>query len=152
MLVIGYGNDLRSDDGAGVRAATILAAQSLPLRVVIATQLTPDLAEDIASAAQVVFVDAYPAPESGASLRVEKIFGDEAEKPSVMGHYGNPAALLHLAEELFGASPDAWMVGIPAYSFIAGETISPETSYWIDEAVALIGECAFSGKWKGSQK
>ncbi|WP_301101656.1 hydrogenase maturation protease [Propionivibrio sp.] len=145
-LVIGYGNDLRGDDGAGIRAATIIAAQSPHLRVIITPQLTPDLAEDIASATQVIFVDAYMACATGANLRIEEISGDDVDSANVMGHHGSPSDLLHLANQLFGRAPEAWLVGIPAYSFAAGESISSETLYWIDEAVALIGERAFSKK------
>jgi hydrogenase maturation protease len=143
-LVIGYGNDLRSDDGAGIRAASILAENSPQSHVIITHQLTPDLAEDIASEARVVFVDAYAAQETGAKLRIEKISGEAVGSLSAMGHHGDPANLLHLADLLFGKIPDAWVVGIPASSFDMGDTISPETLQMIDEAVALIGGSAFS--------
>jgi hydrogenase maturation protease len=155
MLVIGYGNDLRSDDGAGIRVATMIAAQSTSAsrsRVIITQQLTPDLADDIAAAEQVIFVDAYPAPTAGAELRVEKITADPAGSAPALGHRGDPAGLMRLADRLFGALPEAWLVGIPAYSFAAGESISPATLQMIDEAVALIGERAFSGKSKGERK
>ena len=137
-VVIGYGNDLRSDDGAGIHVATRLAAQ-LPQSLVIVThQLTPDLAEDIATAEQVIFVDAYAAHESNARLRIDKISGDDSYNPSALGHHGAPQGLMHLAHQLFGKTPDAWVVGIPAFCFDAGETISPETLHRINEAVALI--------------
>jgi len=145
-LVIGYGNDLRSDDGAGIRVAMLLAEQSshFPLsQVIMARQLTPDLAEDIATATQVIFVDAYVAHGHEAQLRIDKISDDNIFNPAAMGHHGDPEGLMHLADQLYGKSPDAWVVGIPAFSFDAGETISPETLHRIDEAVALIGElCA----------
>ena len=148
-LLIGFGNGLRSDDGAGLRAATLIAEQSPSLRVIIAQQLTPDLAEDIAAAAQVVFIDAYAAPETSARLRVERVFSGDTGRVSPAAHHGSPAGLMRLAREVFGAAPDAWVVGIPAYSFVAGEAISPGTSYWIHEAVALVGGCARAGGWKG---
>jgi len=138
-LVIGFGNGLRSDDGAGICAATLVAEQSPTLRVIATPQLTPDLAEDIASAAQLVFLDAYAAPEAGASLRVERVCGDGAGGASAVAHHASPAALVQLAKAIFGAAPDAWVVGIPAFSFAAGEVISPGTLHSIDEAVALIG-------------
>ena len=51
-LVIGFGNALRSDDGAGFKAAVLLEAElSSPTVSVIAThQLTPELAEPVARA------------------------------------------------------------------------------------------------------
>ena len=138
-VVIGYGNDLRSDDGAGIRVATRLAAQLPQSQVIVTHQLTPDLAEDIATATQVIFVDAYVAHGHEAQLRIDKISDDNIFNPAAMGHHGDPEGLMHLADQLYGKSPDAWVVGIPAFSFDAGETISPETLHRIDEAVALIG-------------
>ena len=140
-VVIGYGNDLRSDDGAGIHVATRLAAQSPQSQVIVTHQLTPDLAEDIATAEQVIFVDAYAAHESNARLRIDKISGNHScnsHAPSALGHHGAPQGLMHLAHQLFGKTPDAWVVGIPAFCFDAGETISPETLHRINEAVALI--------------
>lgn len=151
-LVIGYGNDLRSDDGAGIRAATMIDAQCPQAHVIITNQLTPDLADDIAAVAQVVFIDAYAAHGAGAELRIERIAEDETGSVSALGHHGDLAGLVRLADQLFGTAPEAWVVGIPAFSFDAGETISPETLLKINEAVALIGERAFSGKWKGDPK
>lgn len=138
-LVIGFGNALRGDDGAGIRAATLVAEQSPSLRVIATQQLTPDLADDIASAAQLVFVDAYAAPDAGAGLRVERVFGDGADGGSVAAHQASPAVLLQLTKAIFGTVPETWVVGIPAYSFAVGEVISPETLQSIDEAAALIG-------------
>jgi len=142
-LVIGYGNDLRGDDAAGIRAATLLAGEAPEHRSIITQQLAPDLAADIAQAERVVFVDAYPADRDGAPLRVERVPGDSEGQGSALGHHSDPATLVGLARRLFGATPEAWVVGIPAYCFDAGEAISPQTSFWIDEAVALIEGSAF---------
>jgi hydrogenase maturation protease len=66
-LVIGIGNPLRRDDGAGWwlarRAEPWLPAAQL--RTV--HQLTPELAEDLAAAARVLFIDAWVVPD-GRSL------------------------------------------------------------------------------------
>src|SRR5262249_51109422 len=59
LLVIGYGNELRGDDGVGPAAARAVAAWAEPCVQAIAThQLTPELADAIAGAEEVVFVDA----------------------------------------------------------------------------------------------
>ena len=137
-LVIGYGNVLRSDDGAGVIAATRLAEQSSPPRVIAAQQLTPDMAESIASAAQVVFVDAYAADRRDAGLRVERIASGDIQPAPALDHHADRAALLRLADRLYGKRPDAWVVGIPAFRFDIGESVSPATARRIDEAVELL--------------
>ena len=146
-LVIGYGNVLRSDDGAGVIAATRLAEQSSPPRVIAAQQLTPDLAENIASAAQVVFVDAYAADQRDAGLRVARIANGAIQPAPVLDHHADPAVLLRLADNVYGKRPTAWVVGIPAFNFDIGESVSPATLHRIDEAVALLGgQAAMAGK------
>ncbi len=60
VLVIGYGNTLRRDDGVGVRAAELMAADPrfAGVEVLTAYQLTPELSLDIATASLVIFVDA----------------------------------------------------------------------------------------------
>ena len=60
VLVIGYGNPLRGDDGAGWKAAELLAEDPrLAGAVVLARhQLTPELADDVSRASLVVLVDA----------------------------------------------------------------------------------------------
>ncbi len=142
-LVIGYGNDLRSDDAAGVRAAGLLAEQHREHRTIVVRQLTPELAADIAMADRVVFLDAYPAEQDGASLRVERVRETADGHDSPFGHRSDPESLVRLAHYLFGTAPEAWVVGIPAFRFDAGEAISPTTSHWIDEAVGLIEGSAF---------
>ncbi len=142
-LVIGYGNDLRGDDGAGVRVAERLAGPSSPVRVIVTHQLTPDLADDVAAASQVIFVDAYAARAEGDALRIERIDGEAVDRASAMAHRVNPAGLVGLAGQLFGAKPEAWVVGIPAYCFDLGDALSSGTEHRVEEAIALIGKKEF---------
>jgi hydrogenase maturation protease len=62
-LLIGVGNRLRGDDGAGYRLAELLAAEphptAAPWQVLAVQQLTPELAAAIAIANAVLFVDAW---------------------------------------------------------------------------------------------
>ena len=60
VLVVGYGNPLRGDDGVGWRVAERLAAdQRLDGAAVLQRhQLTPELALDISAVSLVVFIDA----------------------------------------------------------------------------------------------
>ena len=59
LLVIGYGNTLRGDDGVGPRVAEAVAAMALPgVRTLGCHQLAPEHAEAISRADRVVFVDA----------------------------------------------------------------------------------------------
>ena len=152
LLVIGYGNALRGDDGAGLRAAQLIGARraadqrGVALRALAVHQLLPELVDDIARAAHVVFIDAYAASEAGseagseaAPLRVDAVQAVQAVEVRVEAgtptHTASPAALLALCARLYARSPQAWVVGIPAYDFALGAEISPRTARRIDDAV-----------------
>ena len=58
ILIIGYGNTLRGDDGVGYKIAEIIEQWNINNITSLAVhQLTPDLAENIAQADTVIFVD-----------------------------------------------------------------------------------------------
>jgi hypothetical protein len=63
LLVIGYGNELRGDDGVGPKTAMAVSEWHFPgVKTMVCHQLTPDLAEPIAAAERVVFIDAVAEP------------------------------------------------------------------------------------------
>jgi Ni,Fe-hydrogenase maturation factor len=58
-LVVGYGNDLRSDDGVGQRVAEVVATWEISnVRSLAMHQLTPELAAELADVDVAIFVDA----------------------------------------------------------------------------------------------
>lgn len=127
-LIIGYGNSLRRDDGAGLAFATKLAAlwdrAGFPSRLLLDTQLLPEMAEDIAAQGieAVVFVDAA---DSYASQQIV-IAEVEATTPTAStGHHLDPATLLLYAALLYGSKPRAWLVTIPGVDFGHGEGFDP---------------------------
>jgi hydrogenase maturation protease len=138
VLVIGYGNDLRSDDGAGRHAAARIDALSIPgVRIVSVHQLAPEISDLLASAKMAIFVDAYPADE-GSKIRVEKL-ASSAPAPG-FGHFATPGELLSFAEILYRRQPDAWIVAIPGVSFDFGESLSPTTESGVNDATIIIQE------------
>ena len=165
LLVIGYGNTLRGDDGAGPCAAQFVGARhagerrGVPLRALAVHQLLPELVDDIAHAERVVFIDAYLVTEANemstangaAPLRIDAVDAGEAVEevdgraevsmPSV--HASSPVALLALCARLYASAPPAWVVGIPAYDFAPGAAISPRTARRIMDAVDF---CVAQGK------
>ena len=69
LLVIGYGNTLRRDDGVGPHVAEAIAALALPgVEALVCPLLTPELAEAIARARRVVFVDAMVTAPPGTGV------------------------------------------------------------------------------------
>ncbi|MGV2389201.1 MAG UNVERIFIED_CONTAM: hydrogenase maturation protease [Microcystis novacekii LVE1205-3] len=111
ILLIGYGNTLRNDDGVGVRIAEIIAEGVKPHVQVIAThQLTPELAADIADASLVIFVDAVLSNQT--DIQIEKLAAVTEWNNS--GHAESPASLLALTQAIYQQTSSAWGIFIPA--------------------------------------
>jgi hydrogenase maturation protease len=136
VLVIGYGNVLRGDDGVGVRVAEAVAAWRRPgVEVHVVHQLTPELAEAVAGARLVVFVDARLVP-GGVDLRLQALM--PAAGSVGLGHMTDPPWLLGLAQALYGSCPPAWLVMVPGIDFGAGEQLSPTASRALQDAIGVI--------------
>lgn len=128
LLVIGYGNTLRGDDGVGYQVAEAVAEWQLPgVRSRAVHQLLPELAEAMAEVKTVVFVDAVVGNDSVAlSTPLEiKIQPVRAKKEaSLRSHLFSPEILLILTKQLYGVTPKAYLLTIPAFDFSLGTTLS----------------------------
>jgi hydrogenase maturation protease len=134
FLVIGYGNELRRDDGVGPRVARTVAGWNVRGVLAVALhQLTPELAEAVAGADEVFFVDAA-AGTRGVSVR--PVWPDGGRP--VLDHASSPAALLALAEAIYGRRPRAWLMTLPAPDLDFGEELSPAATRGMDEALRYI--------------
>ncbi|MDX2256396.1 MAG: hypothetical protein NW214_12845 [Pseudanabaenaceae cyanobacterium bins.39] len=153
ILVIGYGNSLRSDDGAGCRVADIVASWELPyVRSLTVHQLTPELAEPISQAELAIFVDACmdASPQlrrvrkPQKALQVQKIVisreMESGANPNFVsvGHVVDPRSLLSLAEQIYGKTPVAYALLLPAVNWEFGEQLSAVTRKSIDQAVDFL--------------
>lgn len=127
FLVIGYGNSLRSDDGAGQIVANKIAESLLPeVKSLAVHQLTPELAENIAQADIVIFVDAILTDaENPESVQIQEI--EAADLNSSLGHSCDPRSLLAMTQILYGKVVKAYWVLIPAVNFDFGEEFSDVT-------------------------
>ncbi len=134
VLVIGYGNDLRTDDGAGRWVADRIDALHLPdVEVRSIMQLTPEIALDVVDRRLVVFVD--------ASLEADEVtVGDVGPPPdaTVTTHHGDPASLLRMGATLGRPPSRATLVSVPARDLGMGSRFSPSTERAAREAVDLI--------------
>lgn len=140
LLVIGFGNTLRSDDGAGVLVAEAVASWDRPgVRALAVHQLAPELAESLADADRVAFVDARLAAD-GEGLSISPVEPSTSPRPA--GHTSDPRSLLAMARWLHGRSPRAWLLTIPGADFSIGEDMSAMAARGVDEALARIAELA----------
>jgi hydrogenase maturation protease len=144
VLVVGYGNALRGDDGVGPRVAELLAAgEQLPgARIEARHQLTPELAEDIAAARLVVLVDAASDGAPGHVCVSEIV----ARGQSIGSHAIDPADLVDLAQRLYGHTPPVVLVSVGVEQFEVGAALSPAVAsalpFVIGTVVAVVDRCS----------
>ena len=70
LLVIGFGNTLRCDDGVGPKAVLAVEELGLPgVRTLTCPQLTPELADPLSKVDSAVFVDAAVDHRGAVRLR-----------------------------------------------------------------------------------
>jgi len=136
LLLIGYGNPGRGDDGLGPALVDRLESLELAgIELLSDYQLTVDMAHDIASFEKVVFADAAMTGAEPFSLtRIEP-----GAPLSFTSHCQRPEGLLYLAQSLFGARARAHVLGIRGYSFgHFSEELSPEAARNLDAAVDFV--------------
>jgi hydrogenase maturation protease len=139
LLIIGYGNTLRGDDGVGPKVAEAVEALSLPgVRTLVCALLTPELAEPVSQVSAVVFVDA--AVDAPREVQMRRLAA--AGSSQVMAHAASPATLLALARDVFGHAPEAWLLTIPVREFGVGEELSPLAQTGLKIALREIEKCA----------
>ena len=141
-LVIGIGNRLRSDDGAGLQLAEALAAEIPTLQVLLCPQPTPELAVVISQAGAVLFLDALsgapgnvhttPTPEPRLVPLQARAVGDPTS------HRLSPSGLLALSTALYGTSPQAWQLLIPGANWSIGDQLSPRAAAACKQAMPLL--------------
>jgi hydrogenase maturation protease len=142
LLVIGYGNTLRRDDGVGPKVAEAVGALALPgVRAMACALLTPELAEAVSQAAIVIFVDA--AVDAPREVQMRQLA--PAGSSQIMAHAASPATLLALARDVFGHAPKAWWLTIPVEDLGIGEALSPLAQRGFELALAKVRECV--GRW-----
>jgi hydrogenase maturation protease len=138
VLVIGYGNSLRGDDGAGWHAAAALTddPRLADADVLIRHQLTPELALDITHARLVVLIDACGSAPPG-TVSVRRVEPGYPLAPT-WSHNLDPAALVGLAVTLYGASPPVFLVTITGAFFGYGDRLSPPVRQALPEIADTI--------------
>jgi hydrogenase maturation protease len=135
FLVIGYGNTLRGDDGVGPRVAEAIEQLALPgVRTLVCPMLTPELADPIARAHTVIFVDA--AVDAPQEVQLRKLEPNETSQ--LMAHAADPRTMLALSRDVFGHTPQAWWLTIPAEQMEFCEELSGRTQEGFAEAVKKI--------------
>jgi len=127
VLIIGYGNPLRGDDGFGYRAA-----ERIPSAMAV-HQLTPELMEPISRADRVIFLDASAEGVPGEIRRRELA---PAAEGRAFTHHATPEALLAGALQLYGRAPTATLITVTCASFDLSDRLSPPVATALETLVA----------------
>ena len=114
LLLIGYGNPGRLDDGLGPAFAEAISQESFSnLTVDSNYMLTVEDAHAIAQHDKVIFVDA--SVDGAEPFFFKRI----SPKPSLSftSHHIDPEAVLALGQDLFDAKTQGYVLGIRGYEF-----------------------------------
>ena len=152
LLILGYGNPDRQDDGVAwhvLRAITYRLGYPAPVSYVdefpecaqigfeFHLQLTPEMAEDIHAYEYVCFLDAHTGniPEPVRLIPVESEF-----QASPFTHHLTPQSLLSICDTLYGNKPEATLLSVRGYHFDLSQQLSEETAELVPQAAELIWE------------
>jgi len=149
VLLIGYGNPGRLDDGLGPALAEAVEAMALDGVTVDADyQLTVEHAEAVARHDVVIFVDA-------ATEGPEPLAFTEIEPEGDVGfttHSLQPQAVLALAHQLFAAHARGYLLAVRGYAFNEfGQSLSDTARANLDAAIEFVAGVLRSGNMEQSQ-
>ncbi len=162
ILVIGWGNPSRSDDGAAYGVAARLrerlggahsnpdppllapparpepygtTAAGLDVDVLLLHQLGPEVAALLEGYAWVVFVDAHVENGSAGSWAQPV---PEADLTLPVSHTMAPGVVMAIARALYGHTPRAYLLSVGGHNFNFGATLSASTRERAAEAAEWI--------------
>ncbi|MHC4562092.1 MAG: hydrogenase maturation protease [Planctomycetota bacterium] len=137
ILIIGYGNPGRLDDGLGPALIDALEEKNLPGVTLEADyQLTVENAADLRECDAVLFVDADVAGSEPFTVR--RLTAGEASI-SFSTHHISPEGVVALAKDMFDAEPEAFVMGIRGYDFNEfGERLSQRAQQNLAAAVDYV--------------
>jgi hydrogenase maturation protease len=146
VLVLGYGNPGRLDDGLGPALAAALENDNLPgVTVDSDYQLTVEDADIAARHEIVIFADAAVAgSEPFYFRRIQPL-----DELGFSSHSVEPAGVLALAGKLFNATPQGFALGIRGYRFNEfGEALSPQAQANLSAALEFLRRALRTGTFE----
>lgn len=122
VLILGYGNPGRQDDGLGPAVATKIDGLGWPnVTAHDNYQLNIEDAMDVAEHDVVWFVDAARIGPSPYDVRDVS----PASAVEFSSHIVRPETILAIARECYGGSPEAFLLAIRGYEFEFIEALTP---------------------------
>jgi len=134
VLLLGIGNTLRQDDGAG--AAVALRFHDHPwIESHAVHQLLPEHIERFHGRELILFVDAAI---DRNQVVFEPLMPGTCQPPKAAGHFQHPYDLICLYQWLYQAWPTSWLVSLPAAEWELGEQLSSVGRQAVQQAVGAI--------------
>lgn len=135
VLILGYGNPGRQDDGLGPAAAALIEGLGWPQVSAFDTyQLDIEDAMDVAAHDVVWFVDA--AKTGAEPFTVSDLTPNGTLEFS--SHIVRPETILAMAQRYFGRAPEAFLLAIRGYDFDFVEGLTPAAEANLQLAVAML--------------
>ena len=145
ILIYGYGNPGRQDDGLGaafIAAIEKWAAEQKVENIVLDTnyQLNIEDAHLISAYDKVIFVDATIEPIESYSFT--KVIPSDAKVEFTM-HAVSPAFVVDLCQKIFGNTPEAWLLHLKGYQWEFEERLSDQAKENLSAALNFFYEIIF---------
>jgi hydrogenase maturation protease len=135
VLVLGYGNPGRQDDGLGPAAAIEIESMGLPnLTAFDNYQLNIEDAIDVAAHDVVWFIDAAKTGPSPYDVRTLS----PSSTIEFTSHIVRPEAILAIARQCYGGSPQGFLLAIRGYEFEFIEALTPGATNNLRAALAML--------------
>jgi Ni,Fe-hydrogenase maturation factor len=160
-LLLGWGNPDRQDDGAAWHIlAEVARLSGLPvpeeegesfdnpggeLDLFFTLQLTPELSEMVAAYQRVAFIDAHTGDIS-QDLNIQSLSAIFQTSP--LTHHFTAESCLELAQQLYGSSPEAWLISVRGYEFGFSREMSSETAGLVQQASTRLRDWIRSGEMR----
>jgi hydrogenase maturation protease len=146
ILVIGYGNPHRGDDGFGFHAAEQVQAMihEQAVTVMTAQELKPEMAETVARADLVVFLEASAEGAPGAMHACDLAPKESPE--GLLSGYMTPGKLLAAAQIVYGRCPEAIMITVTGENFGFCAHLSPVVEAALPRVFDRLKEIVVSAK------
>ncbi|MFW6180796.1 MAG: hydrogenase maturation protease, partial [Spirochaetota bacterium] len=139
VLVYGYGNPGRQDDGIGPAVVGEIDREikrgTFSLVDTDANyQLGIEDAAQIGGYDLVLFVDT--AVDQEAEVTVRKV--EPGAEITFTSHFVKPESVLAMCEDLYGSTPSSWIIGVRGYSFEYAEGLTPQAERNFRQALGFI--------------
>lgn len=135
VLILGYGNPGREDDGLGPAAADEMRRMNWPnVTVRDSYQLVIEDCVDVVEADVVWFIDS--AKTGREPYEFSRI--SYSEEITFTTHLVKPEAVLALAKGYYGKAPEAYLLGIRGYRFEFAQGFSERAQRNLQQALMLL--------------